>query len=159
MSFLKTLSVAARAVFPFVESGVAQGLSIERIGKAARAAGYSIANTTLRTLVNKQREVWRYQDTLKNIPLSRSPNPDRVPVTLKSIASNFSWKVEVTGASTSWGKAWTGYITIREDALSTTGHIKDTAEQIAMERVGHGAYPGYIESVKIVGLVRREELY
>lgn len=98
-SWLSTLSRSARAIYPIARRGAREGLSIESIGKAARAAGFRIANDSLREMVHRVREM----DT-RGRP-SPFESPTRVPSAgmfaeaVSKIRKQYSYTVEIRGLS------------------------------------------------------------
>jgi hypothetical protein len=148
MAFLAFLSAAARTVYPFIRRGVREGLSIEGIGRAFRSEGYKLANSTLRDLVRKERELQRVWSTLKFTNLDSRIDVRRLPEALTTLRRSYSFTVEVIGRAGRQGGQVTQHVTVSTDKRLTPREIMQAAEDAI-----HGGIKRYgieIDSLKIV---------
>ena len=153
---LASLNPLQRSAWPHVVSGVAAGLSANRIGEALRLGGLGINRGVLLELVRAAKGIEAAAVQLRNIRLDRRPDPSRLPEAAHSILRNYSFRVQVTGTDTATGQPIRRHITISTDTVLTRGQLEDLAAEIVES--GNERYGVEVESTLLVGGVRQPQL-
>lgn len=131
MSFLETLSRAARTAYPAIQRGVREGLSSRRIDDALRKEfGSSIRRATLLDIMRREQSVVERSERLKFLGLDRRPSPASLAEALTKIRREYSFTVEVTGTMVSTGASLTQHITVTSDTLLTRREIEEAARDL-----------------------------
>jgi len=151
---LAVLPAAARAVVPSVLSAVARGASQREVVGLIRQAGltYSLRNPWA-PLLSYARDASTYNDRLRYISGSRTPNLERLPFSLGETRRKYSWTVRLDLRDEE-GSKYETFVTVSTDKATTT--IEDIKEA-AMK---HGeqydfAVGGEIYAAVVVGGTRR----
>ena len=151
-SWLDTLSASARAVYPHARRGVREGISIARIGRAARDGGLSISNAALSEMVRRERAIVSYTSRLYMLGPTRNPDPTKLPEALSRIQSKYSIEVKITSTLSSTGARSEIFATISTDALLNRTQIESGIDKI-MSSQGE-RYGFEMSNYEIVGYMR-----
>ena len=147
------LTAGARAAVPFIQSGVARGLSGNRIIAELKAAGTSARRSDVLTIARTLRGERSAGLRVANIRRDFRPDPSRIPVRKKTRRqANFTYRVEVEGINR-WGEKEVRRFGMGEDRLNTRGWLDDRAEDIAKEWKGESEMTEL--TVKIIGVWQR----
>ena len=150
----ETLSPRVRQLLPIIESGVTAGLSSRAINDAlVEATGTGLRRQTLLDIIREIQGVDKFGETLKNVRLDRTPDPDRVPTALTRIRRNFGSTVRVSGFDLNTGESIDRYVQVTHDDPLTRGEIEDTA--LGFLEDDSEAYPFDITDVLLVRQVKR----
>jgi len=150
--FLNQLSDSARFAYPFIQSGVRQGLSANAIGKALTAQGAGVRRSELLSLVRREADIWTHGQNLRYLNLNSRPNIDTLPEALTTIRRQFSYVVELRGQSLSDGSAVIRNVTVSSDKLLTRGEAEEIASLYAEE--GAHQYGLEVDSVLLTSVLK-----
>jgi len=155
LPFLASLTAAARTIYPFIQRGVREGLSIESIGRIFRAEGFHLANATLREMVRHERSLIAASEHLRFTNLDKLIDVSRLPNALTTLRRAYSFTVEVRGIFASDKQRGTQHVTVTTDRTLTRREIESAAME-AME-AGADRYGMDVEAVQLVGGMRAGE--
>lgn len=145
------LSAAALRALPFIRSGVARGLSANRIAAALEEGGLGIRRTDLLSAVRAVRGEGQAAERLKFIRKDRQPDPLRLAPAITKTLRQYSFVARVQGALTDTGERETRYVTISTSRLRNIGDLEDLAASLASDPE---AYAGLeVDQVDIVSAV------
>ena len=131
LPFLTTLSLSARTAYPFVLSGVRQGLSSRSIEKMIRGAGLPISRT--RSILPMMRHLNRLEAAgrnIRNIPKANTINVGKLPEALTRLRREFSYQVRIRGVD-AFGNPIDRFLTVATDnPRLSPGDIEAAAESM-----------------------------
>lgn len=133
-SFLSGLPKSARAAFPIIRRGVAEGLSSRVIEQRVRQAGLKISRT--RSILPIQRALKKLEAQGRNVRFvsgSNVINAKRLPPALNALTTQYRYRVRVAGIENGvFGQR--GFLSVStDDGFLTPDMIKDQALGIMKE--------------------------
>ena len=124
------LTAGARAAVPFIQSGVARGLSGNRIIAELKAAGTSARRSDVLTIARTIRGERSAGLRVANIRPDFRPDPSRIPVAASpTMKREFTFKVRVDGLGPDGSGVRKG-IMVTTDRLLTRREIEDRAREM-----------------------------
>ncbi len=120
---------AARSVYGAVRGAVARGVSDTAIGGILRRTGIDIPAGVADQVIAKERRRRAQGAALQFLARRRTPNPDRLPLSLTPIARRYAFLVRISGVDVDTGEDITKFVTISSDELMSREDIERRAEQ------------------------------
>jgi len=127
---LSVISKAGRAALPIIKSGVAKGLSGNKIAGILKGQGFKIRRQSLLDIIRAERGIKTAGAALKFLGMNRFPNPLRLPPALTRIRRKYSFIVKVTTSLLATGETIEQNITISTSKLLTRGELQQRAENM-----------------------------
>ena len=126
--FPPRLSASAARALPFIEHGVAQGISTTALQQSLSSAGIGVRRQDLLDAIRAVKGAEAAADVLKSIRSDFRPNPDRLPFAVTRQLREFSFRVRVTGYDVNAGAETNRYFNISTD----TNMSRDEIEEVAL---------------------------
>lgn len=148
-SVLDGLSKTARAAYPFISSGVRQGLSANAIGRSLADAGLSIRRQALLDLVRLEKGATDYGKILRSLSRTARIDVGALPESITKIRRAYAYVLEVRG-TTAGGGVLTKHVTVSSDQPNLSASDLEAAAQ----EMGEGPNPSGGLTVTSVSIVR-----
>lgn len=126
---LATMSVAARAAWPHIESGIGKGLSANSIQNALRDAGIGIRRQDLLALAREARAAVLIRSDLERLPRDIVVTPERVRTAITRTVAPFTYVVKVTGFDADTGEDREVTLTAHSTELRSFSEVEDSFMQ------------------------------
>lgn len=123
------LSAAARQAIPYIEAGLARGLSGNQILNGLKAAGSGARRIHVQAIVRNLRGQGESGLRVANIRRDLRPDPSRITVSkIGRMRNEFAFKVEITGRDIDGNEVKRG-IMVSTDELLTREEIEERAKE------------------------------
>ena len=137
---------------PFVDRGIAEGLSANAIGRALAAEGLGVQRSVLLRYIREARGLEARSDYFRALRTDARPDPNRLPEALTKLRRNYSTRVKVRGYDSQTGQEVTRYFTVSSDLpLTKDEAIEDILAQIEED---DERYPLEVEEATALRQVR-----
>lgn len=156
LPYLSTLTGRARFAYPIIQRGVRGGLSSRSIAESLTDAGLGIRRATLLDIMRREREIVSHGLNMRFLPLSRAPNPDRLPEALTRLRRQYSYTVELRGRIIDTQELITRQVTVASSKLLTRGAAETIAAGYVLETPE--AYGIEVDQVQLIGVLKSGEL-
>jgi hypothetical protein len=148
-SFLDSLTKNARAAYPFIQSGVRQGLSSNSIARALSSAGLPLRRQALLDLVRLEKGATDYGRILRSLSKGAPMNVEALPESVTRIRRAYAFVVEVRG-TTAGGGVLTKHVTVSTDNPA----LRPSDIEAAAAEMGEGPNPSGGVEVLSTSIVR-----
>jgi hypothetical protein len=128
LPLIVALTRAARIAMPFIERGVAEGLSSRSIERAIRAGGLAAPRRqVLLDIMRGYREIAERSSVLKYLKLENRPDVSRMASALTRIQRAYSFTMEVRGVISGTNEPLVRHVTVSSDSVLTRGEMEESA--------------------------------
>lgn len=151
------LSPKARQALPYIESGLARGLSGNAIQRELSLAGIGLRRTDLQEAIRGLRGAELAADRLKFVRPDRRVDPSRLAPAITRQLREYSFRVRIEGVNAVTGETERRYVNVSTDRLLTAEDIDSIAASYVIQDAEDlpSASPGFeVESVNLVSATR-----
>jgi hypothetical protein len=149
------LSPSALRALPFIRSGVAQGLSANRLQATLTGTAYAVRRTDLLAAIRQVTGEQLAGDRLKFVRKDRYPDPARLQTAATTTLRRYSFVAQVRGFDPQTGQSDRRWVTVSTSNLMTVGDMESLAAEIAADPEVYT--PFETEDVLITSAVRSGE--
>ncbi len=121
------LSPSAARALPFIESGLARGLSSTALQSELSAAGLGVRRTDLLEAIRSIKGMEVAADRLKSVRYDYTVDPSKLPFAVTRQLREYSFRVKVSGLNPLSGAYEDRFYNISSNDLMTRGEIEEVA--------------------------------